>query len=191
MQRGRRNADTLGTAWHGRIVDRLHIDVEAVHQLIGHALAQLRIANHERDDMGFGAAHHRQIGVDQHFLQRRRLFLMPRTLKLRGLQVTDRGQRTCSKSRGQGGGEDKAGGMAANEVTERGRGGDITTHDAEGLAQRTLDDGQAIHQPFTLGDTATARAIHANRMDLVQIGHGIVLVGQITNLGDWRNVAIH
>src|SRR3954449_6002139 len=34
-------------------------------------------------------------------------------------------------------------------------------------------------------------AVHADRMDFVEVGQSVVLVGEITDLGDRRNIAIH
>jgi hypothetical protein len=62
--------------------------------------------------------------------------------------------------------------------------GDVATDDAEGLAQRALDQRDAVHQPLALGDAAAARAVHADRVDLVDIGHRAVLVADVEDLLD-------
>jgi hypothetical protein len=49
--------------------------------------------------------------------------------------------------------------------------GDIAAHYANGLAKRTLDRGQPMHCAVAFGDPTAARAVHANSMDLVEIGH--------------------
>ncbi len=71
------------------------------------------------------------------------------------------------------------------------RAGDVAAHDAEGLAERAFDDGEAVHQAFALGNAAAARAVHADGMHFVEIGHRAVLVGEIAEFLDRRNVAIH
>ena len=87
--------------------------------------------------------------------------------------------------------EDEAGGKRADEVAKRGRCGDIAAHHAEGLAERSLDDGQAIHQTFALGDAAATRTVHADGVHLVEIGHGAILVGEIADFLDRRDIAVH
>ena len=74
---------------------------------------------------------------------------------------------------------------------KRGRAGDIAAHHAERLAERALDHRQPVHQALALGDAAAARAVEADRMDLVEIGHRAVLVGDVAELGDRRDVAVH
>ena len=75
----------------------------------------------------------------------------------------------------------KPGRKAADEIAHRGRAGDVAADDAERLAERALDDGEAVHQAFALGNAAAARAIEADRMDLVEIGHGAVLFGDVAD----------
>ena len=95
---------------------------------------------------------------------------------------------TCGR---QGRGEDEAGRKAAHEVAERGRGRDIAADDAEGLRQRAFDHGQPVAEALALGDAAAARAIEADGMNLVEIGHGAVRVRDVAELGDRRDVAVH
>ena len=47
------------------------------------------------------------------------------------------------------------------------------------------------HQAFALGDAAAARAVHADRMDLVDIGHRAIFLRHGDDLGDRRDVAVH
>ena len=91
----------------------------------------------------------------------------------------------------QRGGEDEAAGKGADEVDEPGRAGDEAADDAEGLAERALDNVDAAHQALALGDTAAARAVHADGMDLVQIGQRTVPFGDVEDRGDRRDVAVH
>ena len=48
-----------------------------------------------------------------------------------------------------------------------------------------------MHDAVALGDAAAARAVHADRMDLVDIGHGAVALGEIADLRQRRDVAVH
>ena len=44
---------------------------------------------------------------------------------------------------------------------------------------------------FALGDSAAARAVETDRVDLVEIGDGTVLLGDVADGRDRRHVAIH
>src|SRR5918994_30766 len=50
---------------------------------------------------------------------------------------------------------------------------------------------RTVCQPFALGDAAAARSVHADGMDLVDIGHSVVALGKIDDLLDRRDVTIH
>ena len=117
--------------------------------------------------------------------------LMADALEGACLEVSDGSDRAGGQRRRQRRREDEAGGERADEVAERRRGCDITAHHAEGLAERTFDDGEPVHQPFALCNAAATRAVHAHRMHLVEIGHRAVAVGQIADLLDRRDIAIH
>ena len=100
-------------------------------------------------------------------------------------------QRTGGNGRRQRCRENKAGCKGADGVHEIGLGGDVAAHNAEGFCQCTLDNVDACHQPFAVGNAATAWPVHAHGMHFVKIGEGIVFFGQIANFFDRRNVAIH
>ena len=87
--------------------------------------------------------------------------------------------------RRQRGGEDEARGGAAQRIDQRGRAGDIAAHGAEGLAERALDDGQAVASTPSRSAMPPPRgAVEPDGMDLVEIGHGAVALGQIADRGD-------
>src|SRR6476660_2543171 len=48
-----------------------------------------------------------------------------------------------------------------------------------------------MHRAVTFGDPTAARAVHANSMDLVEIGHRAIPLGDIANLCDRCDIAIH
>ena len=48
-----------------------------------------------------------------------------------------------------------------------------------------------MHRAFALGDAAAAPAVHADRVHLVDIGHGAVLIGEVADGVDRRDVAVH
>ena len=71
------------------------------------------------------------------------------------------------------------------------RAGDVAADDAVGLAERALDQGDAVHQAALLGDAAAARAVEADGVHLVEVGHRAVLLGDLEDLGDRGDVAVH
>ena len=85
----------------------------------------------------------------------------------------------------------KPGRKAAHEIAQRGRARDIAADHAERLGQRALDHGEPVAQAFALGDAAAARAVEADRVHLVEIGHGAMRVGDVAKFRDRRDVAIH
>ena len=68
---------------------------------------------------------------------------------------------------------------------------DVAAEAAERLGERAFEHVDAVHDAVALGDAAAARAVHADRVDLVDIGHGAVLLGEIADLLDRRDVAVH
>ena len=93
--------------------------------------------------------------------------------------------------RRQSGCEDEARGVGTNCVDKGGASGDVASHAAEGLGQRSFDYVHAVHGMVTRGDSCAARAIHANRMDLVEIGHGAVSLGEIADAIDRGDIPAH
>jgi hypothetical protein len=74
----------------------------------------------------------------------------------------------------------------------RGGCGDVAAHHAEGLGERAFDHRRCrCHQAFALGNAAAARAVHADGMDFIEIGHAPYCVGEIADLLDRRDVAVH
>ena len=83
-----RDAQTLGPARDGRIVDRLYIDAVFVEQQVARSLALLRICHHHRDDVCL-AGHDRQASGIEHRLDPRRALLMAVALELALFQIAD------------------------------------------------------------------------------------------------------
>ena len=159
-------------------------------QRVARLLAQPGIADQHGHDVALGR-HHRNPGLPEPASQGRRAFLVALAQGLIGLQVADAGKRPGRDRRGQGGREDEARRVAAHHVDQRRRGGDIAAHHAEGLGQRPLDHGEPVHDPFAFGDAGAARAVHADGVNLVQVGHGAVAFGNLADLSDRRYVALH
>src|ERR1700680_5228123 len=105
--------------------------------------------------------------------------------------MANAGERARSARGRQSAGEDEARAVAAKEIDERRRCRDITAHDAEGLGEGPLYDGQAMHQPLALGDAAAAWPIKPAGVNLIEIGHGAVPLGDIADLSDRRDIAVH
>ena len=64
-------------------------------------------------------------------------------------------------------------------------------HDAEALGKRAVDDVDASHDTFALGDAAAARAVKTDRVDLIEIGERVVFLSEVTDGGDRGDVAVH
>ena len=107
------------------------------------------------------------------------------------LEVLYRGQRPRSHCRRQGRGEDEARRVGADEIAQRLRGGNITAQHAEGLAERALDHRQTMGQALALTDATAVRTIEANRVNLVDVGHGAMGLGDVADLGDRCDVTVH
>jgi hypothetical protein len=67
----------------------------------------------------------------------------------------------------------------------------VAVEGAERLGEGALDHIDAVHDGVTLGDAAAARTVDADGMYLVEIGHSAVFLGEIGNLTDRRDVAVH
>ena len=85
----------------------------------------------------------------------------------------------------------KPGGIRADRVAAVAGGGDVAAHDAEALGERAVDDVDAVHDAVALGDAAAARAIEADGMDLIEIGQGAILLGEIADRADRGDVPVH
>ena len=114
-----------------------------------------------------------------------------RALLVRLLEVADAGQRAGDQHRRQRRREDEAGRIAADAVDDRPVGRDIAAHHAERLAERAFDDGQPVGDRVALGNAAAMIAVHAHRMDLVEIGQRVIFVGKVADRGDRSDVAVH
>ena len=93
--------------------------------------------------------------------------------------------------RGQGGGEDEAGGEAADEVDEFVFGGDVAADDAEGFAKRAFDHVDPVGEAAFFGHATAARAVHADGVNLVDVGEGTVGLANLDDFADGRDVAVH
>ncbi len=159
-------------------------------QDIGRLLALLGIADEQRHDMGL-VRHHWEAGGVEDRLDAGGAILVALALPVRGLEVADRGR--CGRTdRGrQRRREDEARSVGADRVDDLGIAGDVAAEAAEGLGERAFQHVDAMHDAVALGNTAAARTVHADRMDLVDIGHGAVFLGEIADLCERGYVAVH
>src|SRR6516225_4247284 len=54
-----------------------------------------------------------------------------------------------------------------------------------------MDHSQPMHGAVVLGEPAASRAVNINRVGFIEIGHRTIPVGDIANLADGRDVALH
>jgi hypothetical protein len=101
----------------------------------------------------------------------------------RGCGSTNRRRKSC--------GENKAGRVRSHRIDQRGVARNISAKTAERLGKCPLDDIDAVRCPLAFCDAAAARAIQADRMHLIAIGHRFVTLGKIANAVDRGDVTIH
>ncbi|MPL74811.1 hypothetical protein SDC9_20630 [bioreactor metagenome] len=185
-------AQPLGAARHGREIDRLHVDAEFLEQHVRQRLGVLGIADHHRHDMA-AMVDDRHAERFQPHLQDlgMQLLLVAQRLPGRGLEEGDRGGGARGDHRRQRGGEDEARRIGAQRVHHLRRARDIAAEDAKGLTERAVEDVDAAHLAQLLGDAGAARAIHADRVHLVEIGQRVELGGKVADLGDLAEIAVH
>ena len=159
-------------------------------QHVGGLLALLRIADEQRHDVGV-ARHHGEACGGEDRLDAGGAVLMALALPVRGLQMPDRSRRGRADRRRQRRRKDEARCVGADRVDDLGISSDIAAEAAEGLGERAFEHVDAVHDAVALGNAAAARAVHADRMDLVDIGHGAVFLGEIADLGERGDVAVH
>ncbi len=135
--------------------------------------------------------HHRQAGFGEHALELRGGLLLAVALLARFLEVLHRGKGTRDEHGRQGRREDETRSIGADAVDNPGIGGDVASHHAKRLAQRTFDNGYALCRLVSVGNAAAFLAVHADRVNLIDIGQRIVLVGQVADSVDGRDVAVH
>ena len=108
-----------------------------------------------------------------------------------GFEMTDRSQRASRDHRRQRGRENETRRVRAHRIAQRPRRSDVAAHHAIALGKRAVDDIYLVHDTVALGNAAAARTVHANRVNLIEVGQSIVFFGQRANRGDGGNVAVH
>ncbi len=117
--------------------------------------------------------------------------LVPIPFEVAALQVPNAGDGAGDDGGCQRGGEDEAGCIGADGIAAFAAGGNVATHEAKAFGQRTLDDVDLGADAVAFGDAAAGRAVEPDRVHFVEIGDGIVAAGEVADLPDRRNVAVH
>src|SRR4029079_4344660 len=81
--------------------------------------------------------------------------------------------------------------VTADAVDDLGFRGDVTAHYAERLAEGPFDDVDPVRGLVACGEAAAARAVHADRVNLVDVGQRVVPVREVADRVDRRDVAVH
>ena len=115
MRRRRSNPQSLGATANRWIVDRLDVDPVPVKQKVARLLAEIGIADHDRDDMGL-RRHYGQARFPQCRLGRGDCTTLARTLFARCLEMNDRGCRSRGYRGWQRRCEDKSGSVGSDGV---------------------------------------------------------------------------
>ena len=190
VQRRRGEPQAFGAPRNRREVDRLDVDAVPGYQFVARLLAGERITHQHGHDMGL-RRHHRNAGFGQTPFEGRRPLLVAFADLVVGLEVTHAGERARGDRRRHRRRENEAGSVGADEIAHRRGAGNVAADHAERLGQRSLDHADAVHLAVAFGDTGAARPVHADRMDLVEEGHRAVLVGNVADLANRRDVAVH
>ena len=135
--------------------------------------------------------HWREAGGGQGGACRRHPFALTGAFDLAGFQVAHTGQGAGGDHRRQSGGENKAGRETAHIIDQHRAPGDIAADQAISLAKGAFDDIDLIGDAVAFGDAAAARPVHADGMNLVEIGQGAEAPGERADLGNRRDVALH
>ena len=94
--------------------------------------------------------------------------------------------------RGEGVGEEVRAGALAQQGDDLGAGRDVAAGGAaERLAEGAGDDVDAVHDAVQLGGAAAAGADEADGVRVVDHDHGVVAVGEVADLGERGDVAVH
>src|SRR5690606_38102311 len=152
-----REAQAFGTARNGREIDRLHIDAIFGEEYVADLFRAHRIADHQRNDVR-GRIHYGQARISKALLEESSRCLLSVALHARLLEVAHACKHASDEHRPQTGGENEAGRVAANDVDDILVSRDIAAHDAECLAERSLDDVDAVRGLVAIGSAASARA---------------------------------
>src|SRR5688500_18507138 len=80
--------------------------------------------------------------------------------------------------------EDETRSIGTDRIDQRDSPRDIAAEATEGLGQRSFDYVDPVHGTVARGDAGATRAIHAHRMDLVEVRHRAITIGNVTDATD-------
>src|SRR6185295_8670675 len=138
MKRRWRHTQPLRTFRHSRFVDRLQINSVLPEQEIACRFANARFADHYGKNMRFRWKQW-QAGLDQSGPGLADLCLMPLTLLIGALEMTDGSSSSGRDRRRECRRENKSRRIGAHRIDHRSVAGDIPTDNTEGFRQRAFD----------------------------------------------------
>src|SRR3954468_10755317 len=190
MKRGRRNSQSLGSLWHRGIVDGLNVNSAFCQQETADSLALFRVADRHRHDMRVIWNARKPVRI-QHRFQASGASLVQRPFVGRNLQMPDRRRGGGADGRRQRRREYEARRIGSYRVDERAGAREIAAETTERLRQRPFDNVNLAGHAKLLADSAAARAVHTDRVDLVAVGHGVVAFGQGADGLDGGDIPVH
>ena len=190
MQWRRSDPQALLTLRNRRIVYRLDINSVIFQQYIADVAALDRIFDHDRHDVPLIGKVRNAVRIKpvSHFFD---LPTVPHPLEIACLEMPNRGACSCHDCRRQRGGEYEAACERPDEIAEHRGTCDVAPDNSVRLAKRAFDQSDPIRDAFPIRDAPSPRSVHSNRVNLVQISHCAVLLGDIANLGDRSDASTH
>ena len=196
VQRRGRDAQALGAARHGRVVDRLDVDAVPLEQQVARRLAAHRVADQHRHDVRRAAASPAARPRPAAPLQRRRPLLLARRAAPRPPGRAASAHRWPAPPPTTAGGREvvkmKPGAWLRTASTSAADAGDVAAHAAERLAERPLDHVDLGHDAVALGDAAPCGAVHARPRAPRRGRSGRRSAGPASQtVGDRAEIAVH
>src|SRR6267378_3612381 len=108
-------------------------------------------------------------------------FLMSFAFPIRRFQVTDGGGGSSADGRRQGGRKDESRRIGTHRVDQGAAPRNVSAHAAECLGERAFQHVNPVHHAVALRYAGATRAVHADGVHLVRIGHGAIALSQIAD----------
>mmetsp|Transcript_33833 Transcript_33833/g.67020 ORF Transcript_33833/g.67020 Transcript_33833/m.67020 type:complete len:445 (-) Transcript_33833:996-2330(-) len=172
------------------VVDGLDVHPVGVEELVRGSLAESGVSHVDGHNVG-GVVHHGQVLGLEHVLQLCDLQVLCLSLCRGLLQVTDGGSRSGSNHGRERSGEDEARRVGADSVHKFGGARNVPSEDSYSLSEGAIHDVHSVCCPDLLAHPCPSRSVHAHSMDLVDVRHGSVLLGQIAYGVDGGDGSVH
>lgn len=117
--------------------------------------------------------------------------MMEVELRMRGFKVEDWRGWGRRKGRRKRGSEDEERRIGKKRIDDREWEGDIEEEREKWIGKSELDNIDEMGKEVKLGDEEEMRKINKERMELVDIGNGVIFVGKIGNILDRRNIEVN